>query len=384
MPDPAEASARAGTRVCMRVNNEYTNDARVRREAETLAAAGYDITVIADARSHLPDDEVLHGVRVKRIRKTSRIPYWSIVRPLRDERADIYHAHDVDSLLPCLAAARLASRGARVIYDSHELWRAHARDKMHTRRRLLVRFEGPMVRAADGLISVSDDIVRLISERYRFRGPAVTVMNTPREYFSSELADAWALRDADPLTRIAYVSVFQEGRGAVQLINALEHLPADHVVELIGNIAQPEYERRMREAARPFGDRVVFAGRVPGDQVVPRLAAATLSAVLIEPISESYRMSAPNKMFESMAAGTPTVASDLPTIARITREEDAGVICDPSDPVDIARAVREACGRLDELREHARAAARTYNWQHEQIKLLGLYERLAPGAAARG
>ncbi len=383
MPEMSAANGAAPVRVCMRVNNDYTNDARVRREAETLAAAGYDVSVVADARPDQPQREVLEGVRVHRVRKTSRVPYWSIIGPLLEERADIYHAHDIDSLFPCLAASRLSRRRARVVYDSHELWMAHAADKMHARRRFLRRFEGPMLRLADALVSVSPAIVERIAGRYRFAGLTETLLNTPRAYTDEELAPAWAARDADPIVRIAYVSVFQEGRGAVQLIQALEYLPDDHVVELIGNMPQPEYERKLHEAARPFGDRVVFVGRIPGSEVVPRLAAAKLSAVLIEPISESYRLSAPNKMFESFAAGTPTVASDLPMIARLTREEDAGVICDPADPVDIARAVVEALGRIDELRRNARAAAGRYNWDAERTKLLALYRELGPTGGTR-
>jgi len=367
----------APVRVCMRVNNEYTNDPRVRREAEALAAAGYDISVVADARPGMPERETLEGVKVRRIRKTSRIPYWSIIRPLLDERADIYHAHDVDSLFPCLAAARLSRGGARVVYDSHELWMAHAADKLHAPRRLLVRVEGPMVRATDALISASPAFTQRIVERYRFTGPSVTLLNTPRAYTDEELAPYWAKRDADPLVRIAYVSVFQEGRGAVQLIKALEFLPEDHVVELIGNMPQAAYEKRLHEAAEPFGDRVVFVGRVPGSEVVPRMAAAKLSAVLIEPISESYRYSAPNKLFESFAAGTPTVASDLPVIAQFTRDEDSGVICDVTSPQDIARGIREALSRLDVMRRNARAAAGRYNWDTQRPKLLALYQELS-------
>jgi glycosyltransferase involved in cell wall biosynthesis len=370
-------------RVCMRVNNEYTNDPRVRREAEALAEAGYDVSVIADARSDQPEREVLAGVSVRRVGKTSRVPYWSIIRPLLHERADIYHAHDIDSLLPCLAASRLSLRRSRVVYDSHELWMAHAADKMHPKRRMLVRIEGPMVRAADALITASPAFTDRIVGRYGFKKRAITLLNTPRAYSDEELQGAWAQRDSDPLVRIAYVSIFQEGRGAIPLVKALQHLPADHVVDLIGYVAQADYETRLRAAAEPFGDRVTFTGKVPHSEVVPRIAAAKLSAVLIEPISESYRDSAPNKLFESFAAGTPVIASDLPVIARLTREEDAGVVCDVADPADIARAIREAMGRTGELRRNAREAATRYNWDAQRPLLLSLYEGLSATFASR-
>lgn len=378
MLTPAE---RAKIRVCVRINNEYSNDLRVRREAEALAEAGYDVTVIADARAHLPAEESLAGVKVKRIAKNSRIPFESLIRPLRDENADIYHAHDVDSLLPVTQAVRRAGGSAKIVYDSHELWSAHAKDKLHAKRRVLIALEGPMLRRCDALISVSAELTTTIAEKYGFRGLVQPVMNVPRRYTDAELAPRWAERDADPLTRVAYVGVFQHGRGVVPLVRALEFLPGDVVIELIGPFPQPDYEALAREAAAPYGDRVRFLGRVPAEELVPRLASAKLSAVPIEPISESYRMAAPNKLFDSIAAHTPVVASDLPTIGALTRAENIGLTFDVSQPHDIARAITEALPRLAEFREGCAMAADRYNWDVEKAKLVALYDKLSSRSA---
>lgn len=386
----APPAAHIATTVCMRVNNGYTYDLRVRREATALAAAGYNVTVMADDAENLPMEETIEGVRVRRLpRSSSIIPFWGLIKPLADERADIYHAHDVDSLFPVMAAARLTGRSwvgghlTPVVYDSHELWSAHAADKLHARRRLLVALEGPLLRRAAALISVSDEITTLIASKYAFHGPALTVRNVPRLYSDAELGAHWAARDADPLVSITYVSVFQHGRGVIPLLNALEFLPDNIVVNLVGPFPQRDYESLARAAAAPYGDRVRFVGRVPAEELVPRLAASDLSAVLIEPISESYRMAAPNKLFDSLAAGTPVIASDLPTIASVTRETGAGVLCDVADPADIARAIIEALPRLPEMRVKARAAAAHYNWDSEQAKLVGLYDQLSSRAADR-
>jgi glycosyltransferase involved in cell wall biosynthesis len=360
----------------MRVNNAFTHDARVRREADALAEAGYDVKVYADARPELPRSERVGEIEVRRISKTSRIPYWSIARPLRDERADIYHAHDIDSLLPCLIAARLSGGTAKVVYDSHELWSGHAADKVHAKRAMLVRAEGLMLRSADALITASPAFTEVILGKYGYRGPSLTLLNVPRFFTDEELAPAWAARDADPKIRVTSVGVFQHGRGALPLIAALEFLPAEYIVELVGPIAQPEYEAAMHAAAAPFGDRVEFVGRIPAEQVVPRMAAAHISTVLIEALSQSYQLTAPNKVFDSIMARTPMVASDMPTIARFVNETGTGEVCDVTDPRDIARAIIAANDRRSEYREAAQAAALTLNWEQEKQGLVELYAGL--------
>src|SRR5204862_8045560 len=61
------ADAPAGRRVLMLVeNNPYPQDARVRREARTLADAGYQVTVISPAGPGQPWRETIHGVRADR------------------------------------------------------------------------------------------------------------------------------------------------------------------------------------------------------------------------------------------------------------------------------------------------------------------------------
>ena len=368
----------APTRICMRVNNVFTHDLRVLREAQALAEAGYEVTVVADYRPGrgLLEEETIGGVRVIRVAKTSAIPYWSLVRPLLDRHADVYHAHDVDSLFPCLAAARLGRANAKVVYDSHELWSGHAADKIHSRRRLLIRFEGPMLRASDALITASPAYTETIVSRHHYRGPARTVLNAPSFRTDEELRPYWQAREADDQIHIAAVGVFQHGRGAVPLIESLASLPEQFVVELIGPVPQPDYEALMRDAAAPFGDRVRFVGAIPADEVIPRLAASHLSAVLIEPLSESYRKTAPNKLFDSLMAGTPIVGSDMGVIGAVVRATGAGEVCDASDPPDIARAALAAYAARDAYHAAARAAAHTYSWEAEKRNLLSLYENI--------
>src|SRR5947209_13653103 len=47
-------------------NNPYPQDVRVRREAEALAAAGYEVEVVAPRAAGQPRRETLRGVAVRR------------------------------------------------------------------------------------------------------------------------------------------------------------------------------------------------------------------------------------------------------------------------------------------------------------------------------
>ena len=67
---PGKDQAMTGTRYPLRVvalvNNPAIHDTRVIKQAEGLAAAGHDVTVLARAQTDVPDDEVVRGVRYVR------------------------------------------------------------------------------------------------------------------------------------------------------------------------------------------------------------------------------------------------------------------------------------------------------------------------------
>ncbi|MCH8275429.1 MAG: glycosyltransferase family 4 protein [Armatimonadetes bacterium] len=71
---PGKDQAMIGTRYPLRVvavvNNPAIHDTRVIKQAEGLAAAGHDVTVLAHAQTGVPDDEVVRGVRY--VRRSAR------------------------------------------------------------------------------------------------------------------------------------------------------------------------------------------------------------------------------------------------------------------------------------------------------------------------
>src|SRR5512143_3999871 len=66
-PTDVRAATTAPRSVAMVTHSYYEEDPRVRREADALAAAGRQVDVFALRRLHDPDDEVIAGVRVRRL-----------------------------------------------------------------------------------------------------------------------------------------------------------------------------------------------------------------------------------------------------------------------------------------------------------------------------
>ena len=431
----------------MFVANDCTMDSRVLREAASLADAGATVTIIATASARAPGDEQRGAVRIVRVpdrppfprpvsgaaparrlpdlpglfgyglwRATMfglrlisfwlatglRIALWGLAAQRSVPDADVYHGHDLTGLLPAWWSKR--RRGGRLVYDSHELYVESSRAATSARlsRRAIAAVEAFLLRRTAAVVTVNPAIAAELERRYPI-APATVVMNCPPRWRADDpeppTFDHFRVRAGLPIPAGTPILVYQGGfrphRGIEPLIQALLEPQLRTAVAVFLGYG-PLRERIEQIALTPeLAGRVFVVDAVPPDELLEWTASADVTVAPIERSTLNHWLATPNKLFESIAAGVPVVASDFPEMARIIRDAGAGALCDPSDPASIARA---AAGILDlpapdraELRRRCRRAAlERYNWETEVGGLLDLYARLAgrPGtggvAAASG
>jgi glycosyltransferase involved in cell wall biosynthesis len=371
--------------------NNFTHDQRVHREAKALAAAGHDVTVLALWQKGLPLLESAYGYRVIRLRLRSRVWRGGLVAPLVKylefaalgwwlagrEPAQVYHAHDANTLPVAWLAAR--RNRARLVYDAHEL--ETGRNFGHSRlagiyQRAWAWPERLFVRQADAVLTVSEGIADELVRLYGIRRPRV-VMNCPeqRPPQRSTLLHDW-LNIPQGLKVALYQGGVVPGRGVGPFLEAIQHLPGVAGVVLGDGPLLPEF--RFYGASGQW-QRVYLPGQVPWQALPDYTASADLGVSLVEGTCLSYRLSLPNKLFEYLQAGIPVLGSNLPEIARVIRDHDVGELADPHDLQSIVSGIsRLLCDPRRYARAQANAlrAAAVFHWDIEKNKLLDLYEGL--------
>lgn len=380
-------------KVAMLVLNTLTHDARVRKEAATLARAGYDVTVLAYQDGMLPAVEETDGFHIQ------RIALWSdeqrhpgIRQPLRylefTVRAahllaamdpDVCHAHAVQALPACWLASRV--KRCHLIYDAHEYERG--RDFSSARNipalmKLAWSLPESLFIRKGKVITVSDSLATALAETYQIPRPLV-LRNVPESCTqtpeSDWLSKNYDLSDGSPI--VLYQGKLSQGRGLENLLRSAQFLPGV-VIAIVGDgPLEDELRSLSRELLHPA--QVVFAGRVPLSLLPQVTQSAQVGAVLTQNTCLNHYYSLPNKLFEYVHAGIPVVGSDLPEIADIIDKYEIGKVVDPESPQSIASGIRSLVHDPD---RYQRAKCRTkhmvddYNWRIESQKLLTFYRRL--------
>jgi glycosyltransferase involved in cell wall biosynthesis len=304
------------------------------------------------------------------------------------EPADVWQAESVITL--GLAVALRKRFGGLVVYDANDIDSEAGRMARLPGpwKQLLRRHERRLARAADAVVTVSDPYAQVLG---RILGRpvdaivrnAALVEGVEREPTLDEVRRTDRFIHALDLPHdrrvVLYMGQVMRGRGLRQLFEALFLVDdADLVVAGFG----PDYERYQGiAAALPHSARIHFMGSVAPADIPAWTRGADVSAMPVQPDTLNHRLNTPTKLYDAMGVGVPVVASDLPGIAPIVRDTGCGILCDPADPGDIARAIREVIdappeARLAHRQRCLRAARTRYSWQVQVKELLRVYERL--------
>jgi glycosyltransferase involved in cell wall biosynthesis len=373
----------ATARTLLLVRNAVSHDARVLRAARVAESAlggralvvGVATTTTAAGRCRVQGVEVVRlrargrapGVRLRRALSGASFA-WQALRLARRERPAVVHANDWNTMW-CALAIKLTC-GARVVYDSHELWAD--RNGRWEWRWWLVASEALFVRAADAVMTASPGYAEALARRYRIARPTV-VRNIP------EATSPPASGDPERPPCAVYVGGVMPGRGLEQTIDALA-LMREMRVRMIGPGAAG-YRATLEARAQAAGvmERVRIEPPVPPAYVPALLGEATAGLCLIQPVCRSYELTLPNKLFEYAAAGVPVLASDLPVMAAVVRGNGLGEVVAPEDTAAIAAALerlREPT-RWGEAARCSRRFASANEWRREAGALAEIYRRAA-------
>lgn len=413
--------------VLMLLYKDIHYDARVQREALALAEEGHYIKIIC-IREFESEPPVLHpNIQVKRLTLTSKMAkvkvinqnasnqsqnkkfihfkrillrvirnpqiklikdylsyyefYLKLKRMFRNQREqfDIIHCHDLNTLWQGYLFKKTLCPHAKLIYDSHELFNEMAgRNKLDKRAGYIV--EGKLIRKIDCLISVNDHMINFFNKRYN-NSPSFVVQNIPiysEENIVNEGIGRNYFQSTFNLDKEDIILLYQGGinphRGIEECILSLKHLPRNFKLILLGEgrIIKDLENVIISEGLQ---DRVFFHPQVPSKEVLWYTNQANIGLVMYRNTSLNNFYSTPNKVFEYLQAGIPTVASDHPGKSYIVEEYQTG-ICTKEDPQSIAHAIIKVSEKYDFYKDNCLAIRGEFTWENEKKSLTSLYTHL--------
>ena len=376
---------------------ERANGIQTMETCYALAERGHDVRLVVKPDTHTPARDPFEFYGLPKLASLiierantppgagilQRVGYMSFVfgRAFGKGRADVILTRDLG-----VAAALLrmpSGSRAPVVYESHgyapdvtaalpDLISTAQRPSAGKLKRLADR-EAAVWRNADGYVTITTGLANELVERFGARERVAIVPDGVR------LPD----REPGPVPAepiVAYAGHLYAWKGVDALLQSLVLVPGARGL-IIGGHEQESDLGRVKALAAELGiaDRVTFTGHVPPRDVDARLAEARV-LVLPNPASAiSTRFTSPLKLFEYMAARRPIVATSLPAIKEVLRDEVNALLVEPGDATAmgeaIARLLRDQ-GLAERLAEAAYKAAPQYTWARRAELLESLFSQV--------
>lgn len=332
------------------------------RCASGLAAAGHEVTVVTSA-TRAGVEDAPDGVRLLRVKRHGalfRNPIAFLGRHVPPD-ADVVHVPATYPLVSDLIPWRESRRGRATVLDYHfDVHGTSAAMRLAaSAHRALLR---PAMWRATRIVVKSLDYAR--ASPVLATAPQERLDWVPNGVDMGEF-DVRAPR-GDGIVCVGRLVPY---KGVDVLLRAMPRIYEETGAGLTVVGDGPEAPR-LRALAKTMGAPVRFLGRAPREDLPHLYAEARLSVLPSVNSQEAFGMA----LLESMAAGTPVVASDLPGVREVASL--AGLTATPGDPQALADAVVEAwrapakLGSPQAIRERV---AERYAWPAVVARLVGVY-----------
>ena len=188
---------------------------------------------------------------------------------------------------------------------------------------------------------------------------------------------------------LLYIGTLADWQGLEVVIKALPKILEQLAVRLqIVGRGRSRQRKRLLKQIRKLGldEDVIIQPAVPHHEIPALIAAAD---ICIAPLGLNDRNvtqgACPIKILEYMAASRPLIASNMPIVRELVREDIDALLFSPSDPADLARQVLMLLGDFELSQRLAASASERaltkFTWHEAQKKLLKVYDHLLTGSS---
>jgi glycosyltransferase involved in cell wall biosynthesis len=347
--------------VCILLQNYYDDDIRVRRKAEALIGAGYQVDVIALRSDHSPASHYqLNGVNVYSLSLGKKrgsllrylfeytaffvLAFWKLGQLMRKKSYDMVDVNNLPDFL-VYAAARAKRKGAKVVLDMHEITPEFYISKYGIAPnswlvRLLTSIEQRSLRFAHHVLTINDPIQNLLKGRGLSPNHSTVIMNSVDETLFTSAIDrsppGTTMASSKPFIMM-YHGTLTSLYGLDIAINAFgqahQKMPGSEFWILGRGPEQKDLERLTRKLG--LESKVKFCGLVPVDDIPHWLSQCDIG-ILATRRDIFLDLSFSNKLPEYIIMRKAVICSRLKAI-RYYFDEDALAYFDPMNVEDLAR-----------------------------------------------
>ena len=237
----------------------------------------------------------------------------AVKKHLKNINYEIYWASDLYSL---------PSGCRHLIYDSREIYsKLSVLHSSPIRQKIITIIEKYYIKKINVLITSGKLDSDYLKKIYQLKIPCYEIYNYPKfnDYLNSNQIRKQLNIGKDKII-LLYQGVLLGGRGLKPIVDAIK----DHNRYVFVIVGEGKYKNILKQYAEYLNidNRVYFVGNIEYKELHKWTCGADIGICNIEPISFSYKLALPNKLFEYLLAELPVLVTDLPALTKIVNGDN--------------------------------------------------------------
>jgi len=352
-----------GYDICIVSFSDIRFDGRTKNLIDALIHFGYKVIVFSLTPTNFFDDKITH-ITIKTSSKHRVLFRWvafyrKVKKHLKNVNYKIYWASDLYSL---------PNGKKKLVYDSREIYSALA--SLHNspiRQKILSAIEKRHIKRVNVITTSGTRDSIHIKNKYNLKIPIYELYNLPpyQEYLNTNTIRQKLNISKDKIV-LLYQGVLLQGRGLLPIINAIK----DHKQYVLVVLGEGGYKETLKNYVNDLGinDSVYFVGNIEYKELHKWTCSADIGLCNIEPISYSYQLALPNKLFEYILAELPVLATDLPALREVIYETNnpcGKIISTNNNPTEIINTLSDLVSNKEYYKANIRTIKHNYTYQKQ-------------------
>lgn len=186
-----------------------------------------------------------------------------------------------------------------------------------------------------------------------------------------------------PENYMVYMGALQPWQGVDVLLKSLRYMEDVDLPLVICSSYTEHHCKPYRKFAEKLGvhDKIIWKYQLDKSELNQVLQHALVSVAPLTECSRNIEQGcSPLKILESMACGTPVIASQLPAVEEIITHNEDGFLCRPGRPAELARCIRIAKDYPEHTEQVGQQAKfkiqQHFTWHHAHQSLRKVYDNI--------
>ena len=347
-------------------------DQRVQRTCYVLKEKGFTVILIGRRLADSPniDHIPFKSIRVKMLFTKGPLFYFfynvRLFFLLVTKKADLLISNDLDTLIPNFIVSKI--KGTKIIYDSHEIFtEVPELQNSKFKKKIWEQVESLIIPRLNHCITVNQSIANYFQNKYNVKFHVIR--NIPIEQKTKEKIRSRNELNLPENKKIILLqgSGINIDRGAEELVEAMQHVPEDYLLLIIGGGDVISILKKMSKSLN-LESKIIFLPKMSSNNLFHYTCNANLGVTLDKDTNLNYRFSLPNKIFDYIYGGIPVLSSRLPEIEKIILKHDIGTFIENHNPVHIAERIQFCLNSNEYLVwiSNINETKKSYGWDQEK------------------